>query len=394
MKKIALILVISLLSLTNVSRGSPNQGSQVQKTYSVKEKLEKIQNMLDYMELSYHFKTEYVTKRRRNRKPVRTKITVKQKDIILGLLNLENGNIDFMRIRRDGDSIVNRSTQYDIKFENPPSKLKWNTYNTPFKVKEKDSDDWDEWVVGGIKYPENDYRDIVYIPYSTGLYTEELINAGKKYLKSDIERALFELLVMGVCSQAYPGQNVTILTSHDVAIRLILIEHTDPTEFKEFKTGNYKFNPFNRVFVRIGTNEGDTFLSPNFAGAAGLTQFTNNTKGRRLGTWDMVKRAYPEIKLSSFRSGALNHKESIKAMVCLHDLNARSLTEIFGSSILNHPNLEYFLAAAYNTGVANVIRSIRKYGKEANNWRYGLPHQETRDYLEKLDFLIENPTFL
>ncbi|MBI2669900.1 MAG: hypothetical protein HYX20_02045 [Candidatus Yanofskybacteria bacterium] len=162
-------------------------------------------------------------------------------------------------------------------------------------------------------------------------------------------------------------------------------------EFYAYKSGILQYNPFDRVKVILTGNGEEAFPSYNYAGAVGLTQFTNNKpkRGRGIGTWDIVKKTYPAAQLPEFKVGAANHIESIKAAILLYDYNLNELIRTLGIGILDDENLNFYLYAAHNCGIGRVIQALKKPGKD---WRQALRKlsktNETIMFLEKVDYLV------
>lgn len=313
------------------------------------------------------------------------------------------GKIVIIKIRKEQKFLLCLTPGYFINFESRPSGITLNGKNIALVVK---NTRWETLTVVAIKWLETDEekvlvtkgkkqrwmtqvraRAVIYVPYSTGLHQEELVKAGNKHFDSRSQTAYNNLDNHKVKSLVHPSENVTQSVSHKWIKRLCLIEQADPKEYLAFRNGTWKHSPYERVLVRLGANGGSEFQTRNYAGAVGLMQFTNNGSKRHLGTWDIVRTRYPAAQLPSFHIGSVDHVWSIMAAVLLHDLNTWELVESFGISILQDPQLEHYLAAAYNGGIGRVKTGIRKYGRD---WTRALL-AETRGYVEQLEFLHKNP---
>lgn len=310
------------------------------------------------------------------------------KEIGLALLNTKTGELKLAKVRKEGAKLVNPNKGFSIELEERVNGLTWNGRNTAFKITPSD------WVVIGSKYIgiiNKRPKEIIYVPYSTGLYQREIVEMGDLHLLSDNEKAIASLNSLKVQSLWLPDMNITDVVSPDYAYNIALVEHIDPDEFHAFVAGALEFSPFERVLVLLAINSEEAFQTFNYAGAIGLTQFTNNgsKKHKRLGTWDTVRNAYPKAKLPSFNKGSTNHRESIKATMLLYDLNLGALLRVFGPEILKDKNLDHYLYAAHNCGIGRVINAIKT---SRERWRKVLrelsPTDQTNVFLQKIDYLL------
>ncbi|MEX2052822.1 MAG: hypothetical protein WD898_01185 [Candidatus Paceibacterota bacterium] len=168
--------------------------------------------------------------------------------------------------------------------------------------------------------------------------------------------------------------------------RLVLIEHTDPFDANQFKEGKLELSPYERVLTIIAVNRDGAYVKTSSpARASGLMQYTGRT-------WELIRARYRWAKLPSFSNGVGNHIQSMKAAVLLHNHNLTEMARVLGPDISSDPNLEHYLAAAYNGGVGPVIQAVVAHRKTGNDWRKELRKRkrtsESLDYMDKLDFLI------
>jgi hypothetical protein len=119
-------------------------------------------------------------------------------------------------------------------------------------------------------------------------------------------------------------------------------------------------------------------------------------------TYSDIRKFYPAAGIENdFRAGAGNHVNSIMAAILLHDNNLAPLVKKFGDRILDDPDLEKYLASSYNGAPKWVYNSLNAtISKGFTDWvtvlsptrkdsKGGL-RKETRDFMTKLDYLIEN----
>ena len=313
------------------------------------------------------------------------------KEAGLALMNVETGEIKIIKIRKESQKLLNYDGVFLVEIEQRISGLTWNSRNTAFRVVKPTG-----WVVIADKWIErvnSKPTESIYFPYSTNVHQGELIDIGGWHLDDDTAAAFAELRFRDVKSLTYPEKIVGDVVPAEFTKNLVLTELTDPQEFYAFKSGVLKYNPFDRVKVILAGNGEEAFPTTNYAGAVGLTQFTNNKpkRGRGAGTWDMVRKTYPAAQLPEFKIGAANHTESIKAAILLYDYNLNELAKAFRIDILDDENLNFYLYAAHNCGIGRVIQAIKRT-KPGQDWRVALRKlgktDETIVFLEKVNYLI------
>lgn len=352
------------------------------------------------------------------------------KEVGLAAFNPENGDISFIRVRKNLQTLYVVDPEWEVRFEYKPSGLTWNGKNTAFRVIDPQNKKRIvialKWVSApnsyyikvkkgkkliSIRKFSKDAQEDISVPYSHGLHLQELILVGQSHFQTEIKESFSRLNKLGIKSLVEPAKLVTERFDKIIFERLGLIEQSDPNEFREFRKCNCPsklqmpkqqditleiqenlikktaFSPFERMLVRLGVNGEDEFKTRNYAGAVGLMQFTNNSKRRQLGTWDVVRAKFPQAQLPRFNEGSTNHTYSIMAAVLLHDINTYELVQKFGSSILQDSRLEYYLAAGYNGGIGRVVTGINKYGSK---WTKSLL-SETVTYVEELEYLQQYP---
>ncbi len=306
------------------------------------------------------------------------------KEIALAIMDLDNGNIEIIKIKKVGQELQNDNLKFGISIEKRPSGLIWNSKNTALVVTGRDStyaviaNKWLERLAdGGAK-------EHIYAPFSTAFYQDELILNGEIRLRNNIHSALSQLDVWGVGSLAFTQKKITTIVALEYVRNIALNEQTDPQEFYAFLAGAIKYNPFKRVLVLIGANGEEAYSeTKSGADALGLHQFTEDT-------WNLMRKTNPDARLPDFRSGAGNHVISSRATALLYDYNLAELVKAFGGKILKDKNLIPYIAAAHNCGVKRVIRALKKPG---HDWRRALRKlgktDETIIFLEKMDYLMD-----
>jgi hypothetical protein len=218
--------------------------------------------------------------------------------------------------------------------------------------------------------------------------TPEVVSSGVQYLATVASAAYSELRSQRVYSKSFPGVLVSDVASINpqYQIRLALIEHLDMTEFVLDPSWTLQ-----RLLTVIGLNQAETagYTCSN-AAACGLMQFTP-------ATYKLIRTTYPAAEITKdFSLGARDHVNSMKAAILLHDHNLASLTKALGSSVVQDPNLEEYLAAAYNTGVRRVINVVRAArAQHAKDWTQARGVQgllaETKGYIIKLRYIASHP---
>ncbi|MBX4211332.1 MAG: hypothetical protein KW806_00835 [Candidatus Yanofskybacteria bacterium] len=295
-------------------------------------------------------------------------------EIPLALLETATGKIQIVTVIHRGNEIISPD-KYPISIVQRANGIRWNWWNTEYLPPRG-------YVVLANKYPEVGYHDVVvgyktvrgkqkavtenrpylagsfaYAPYSEGLHTPEMVQAGREYLQKLAWDARETLRDRGVKSQAFPGSAIADVGQLQLEFfeHLPIIEQSDMTEFT--------LNPrrtAERVLIRIAANGSDAFThTGNSAGAYGLMQFTDNGKG---GTYSAMRRLYPEAKLpASFRVGAGTDLTAMMAAMLLHDNNLKDLINKFGSNIAESAQLEEYLAAAYNGAPRHTHSSLTAF---------------------------------
>lgn len=321
-----------------------------------------------------------------------------ERDVVLKILNTQSGEVRVIKVRigitpKNGLNVISPSG-YQIDLVSRSNGIRWNKWNTIYKVTEPES-----WIVVKNKYPEwktekgkKVVEERVYVPYSSDIHKPEVIEAGREYLRLTTQKAFQELTADNVYSRAIPNQLVTNVPGLNQIMfsRLPLIEGMDYSEFLVNPQISYE-----RVLVLIGSNESNAYYwTESSAGARGWLQYTPKT-------YKEIRKLYPAAKLlSSHELGASDHINSMKAAILLHDYNSAALVKKFGQKILEDPRLEEYLAAAYNGKPLWVHNSLKAtISRGLHDWvntlsakrkdSLGGLRNETKGYIEKVRYLQE-----
>lgn len=335
----------------------------------------------------------------------RKRSTDRERTIGLKLLNTETGKITVVavntKITPDGVNIIT-SNNYQIETVEQFNGIKWNSWNTEYRViypensvvienyYPREVTEMVSRIVKGKvkKEPKKVVRGFPYIPYSKFFEQPEnkeiFVAPGGEYLKTVVAKAFDTLEERGI----YIDREVL---SPRFFERLPLLEQGDFTEFQR--------NPqrtVNRVLTILGANKENAWRHTcNSADACGWIQFTTRT-------YKNIRTGHRAAMLTeNFRDGAGDHLNSIMAAILLHKVNLEPLIKKFGPKMLNDPDLEKYLAASYNGAPKWVHNSLTAtISKAFTGWvavlsptrkdsRGGL-RKETRDFMAKLDYLIEH----
>ena len=219
-------------------------------------------------------------------------------------------------------------------------------------------------VVRNGKYMETAY----YMSTHPGLGTQEVVSAGRYYVRNVIEIARDRLKEKGIHIQPKIA---------DIAERLATVEHVDHMRFRS----EFHQNIYNDIFTLYALNEGQTYrYSVSSAGAGGMVQMIPST-------YRMVRSWHPNIPLiPDFVEGMRNHVNASQAMLLYmqrtwNDLIANSTVAYAHSSGI--ATQEQLMAAGYNSNPAKLAGYINRGGE---NWTSLIP-RETKIYLQIYDSL-------
>ncbi|MFA5051270.1 MAG: hypothetical protein WC499_04105 [Patescibacteria group bacterium] len=153
-------------------------------------------------------------------------------------------------------------------------------------------------------------KDFSWTPFSKGINSIELSDAGREYLKNSINEAFEELSKQGVKSRANKNQ---------------LVAETIPSKIPTllFLTENAHFGSTKRTLVFLGANRERAFVNvKSKRNAFGPVQMI-------FSTYKMMRKKYPDAQLpDNFFAGVLDYGTAIKSMILLCDWNLRYLDNI------------------------------------------------------------------
>jgi hypothetical protein len=197
-------------------------------------------------------------------------------------------------------------------------------------------------------------KPIIYLPFTEDTFDEGFVNGGKEFLVSTARRAIDELRLAKVPSAAFPDALLADSIPLSVVTTLAVIEQTDDRDYIEKQA-----RAFDEVLSQYGLKQEEAYrYSVSSAKALGPMQFTNR---RGNGTYSLVVRRCAGAKLDPvFESGATNLLNSMKAAICLLDMElAQMRPEIREAYKANPEVLGIFPVAAYNGGPRNVAKLYR-----------------------------------
>lgn len=194
-------------------------------------------------------------------------------------------------------------------------------------------------------------QPIIYLPFTEDTFDPLFVEAGKDHLMDTARRAAQELREAQAPSIAYPGRLLADVIPPELVSMLAVIEQTDDTEYTNTGVG-----AFNQVLSQYGLKRDEAFrYSVSTASALGAMQFTNR---RGNGTYSMVVRRCPAARIDPvFERGATNLFNSMKAAMCLLDIEISQMRADIRNVYLDDPALlGIFAVAAYNGGPRNVTK--------------------------------------
>lgn len=245
--------------------------------------------------------------------------------------------------------------------------IRGNGVNTPITLTEADGT---QHLPLLVQYPvirEGKYIETAYyMSTHPGLVTQEVVNAGKLYVRNVIETARERLREKGIAIQPKIA---------DIAERLAAVEHVDHTRFRS----EYHPNIYNDIYTLFALNEGQTYrYSVSSAGAGGMVQMIPST-------YRMVRSWHPNITLNpDFVEGMRDHVNASQAMLLYMQ---RTWNDLTASPTINTAladgvaTQEQLMAAGYNSNPARLAGYINRGG---SNWTNLIP-RETRIYLQIYD---------
>ena len=195
----------------------------------------------------------------------------------------------------------------------------------------------------------NDARFVSYTPLAPDLFSDEILALGMRYLHGELMEAYRELRETGEPSKAFPQRLLADVIDWRIPFSLAANEQMAHDKFNvdEWSTTA-------DVYAEFALDGPETFMwsFSNFRyrgrteHAVGAMQFTNHA-----GTYDAVRRACPRALLeSNFLRGAQHLRNSLKAAICLLDLELARLPEVHALYQSNSLTGGVYPVIAYNAG--------------------------------------------
>lgn len=288
------------------------------------------------------------------REPVRS---VKQKPtdwrtVTLALWDKDSDQIRLISLEKNGSSLRNVPSDLQIQVRGGSG------YDTDYAVVPAQN------VVVGVRYPlwqtvvekkvtVYTLRQMIYVPYSKSLHTQEVIDWGKVVLDRLVQDALQDIRAKNIPSKAFPGKLLADVADPVALKSIMAIEHMDH--------GSVRSGADDRLdlfYLELGLNEQNAFHQEiSSAGANGLLQFIPST-------YAAVVRQWPSLNLiKDFHEGTGNLPNALKAQIAYLDGVWFDLPSQARDPYVTSPeSMRAYLIAAYNTGGIRVRRAITKFG--------------------------------
>ncbi|MBS1172077.1 MAG: hypothetical protein H6R12_907 [Proteobacteria bacterium] len=225
----------------------------------------------------------------------------------------------------------------------------------------------------------DDTKAVVYSAYQPEYhrrpFTEDLVEAGVRRWLGDIRGALEGLKQSGARSFAFPEESLAQLWPPEVLLMLGTIEQADDGEFRADALRTAE-----AIAIEYAMNSEPFYYANSSADAIGPYQFTDNWKGSRPGTYSSIVRRCSDAQLiSSFDRGARDLKNSIRAAVCLLDLELARMPD---------DALRLF-REDYQVGAAYPIAAYNAGGRQSAKLYSELPPGDLPDAAQSLDLPVK-----
>ena len=307
--------------------------------------------------------------------PATAKIDTDYRDLTLAIWE-PGKEIEYVDVKKKGTSLKCTGTC--------PVKVTYsNGLNSTFEVLKRPNA-----IVVALRYPlyleqgtgkKKNYRieEVVYTPYSAGLRSQELVDAGKAYFSKTINQVFVDLNQKGIRSKAFNDRPLTQVVDEQLAKAIMTIEHADTAALKTDPD-----HALDRFYITLATNEDQAFgYSRSSAGALGVAQFMPKTYAA------MVARN-PQLKLEpNFDKAMRSVSTSLKAQMLYLDT---LLTELPIDARLGY--FEYpeesreFMVAAYNGGAGRIRLAmsfwVQATGAKTTDFSLAERKQRLRDLIQ------------
>lgn len=228
-------------------------------------------------------------------------------------------------------------------------------------------------------------RGVLYTPASEALRMPRIIESGRTYLRTLIDRARAMLSRRGVLSLAFPGERVTTVVPRLTTEVLTHVEAIDHGEFAACRGRSACVQQLvDMNLITLATNrEHARRYAASRASARGLMQFI-------CPTWRSVTTRYPRADLSrDCQRGTRDHLASVMAAILLNDLNLVRLEPRHRQFLRRHADaFTKYSAAAYNGNPYWADQAITHCGANWTERSCRWLRSETVVYLDKVDAVI------
>ncbi len=213
-------------------------------------------------------------------------------------------------------------------------------------------------------------EDVVYVPYSSAVHTDALVDEGERYL-DELVRVVFDRLrTEQVRSRAYPDKLLVDVVDPSLVKAIAAIEHLDGSSLQKDSD-----KALERFFVTLGGNQGDAYnYSRSSADALGLVQFIPSTYARLAdrAEWGLEK---------NFERGMTNHENALRAQAIYLDTLLTEFPQAIRTQYLEDPDTaSEYIVAAYNGGSGRVRRAIGTWQQIFNGERTRQLARLQKDY--------------
>lgn len=277
-------------------------------------------------------------------------------EVTLAIWNSRTDEIKLVEARKNGTG---------LKIDTPEAGLavsvrRTNGVNSSFAV-----DGGGENVVLAVRYPifkdistssrspKYELVDVLYTPYSPDIHQTEMVEWGKKTLRSEIGAAYDQYRAAGIKSKAFPDRLLVDVIDPQLVESIALIEHLGVDAL----LGDDATKAMESVYVVVGANQKDAYdYSRSSAGALGMVQFIPSTYAL------MAKRTDLGL-IKDFETGMSDPVNAFKAEIAYLDAELATMPlAVKDLYYVDNDRVKEYLSAAYNAGGTRVRRAIVQWG--------------------------------
>jgi hypothetical protein len=286
----------------------------------------------------------------------------------------KKGSIDFVVLTKDqflsvaDEEVILSEAGRSIRVRT----IRGNGVNTPIALTDDNGDPQQALMVQYPVIRNGKFIEMAYyMSTHPGLVTQEVVAAGRIYVRNVVDLAREKLRENGIIIQPKIA---------DMAERLAGVEHVDHIRFRTEPQKDI----FDDIYTLYALNEGQTYrYSVSSAGAGGMVQMIPST-------YRMVRGWVPQANLHpDFVIGMQNHVNATQAMLVYmqrtwNDLVAsQTINDALASGIATP---EQLMAAGYNSNPARLAGYINRGG---TGWTNLIP-RETQIYLNIYESIDRN----